>query len=164
MGDTDVAEAIPGEGRLESGAGETPRGESPDDPRAGPDEAVGPGPVDRRLALLAAAGGGAQAGPLQAIINSRLDEFPGLSAQRLFDEVRAAGYPGGYTGVRNYVRTVRPNAAAELVVRSETAAGRQGQVDFATFSLPWGHGHAVVAVLSYSRLQDEYPHRHIRQS
>lgn len=35
--------------------------------------------------------------PYKAIIDSRLDEFPGLSAQRLFDEVRAAGYPGGYT-------------------------------------------------------------------
>ena len=32
--------------------------------------------------------------PYAGIIDSRLEEFPGLSAQRLFDEVRAAGYAG----------------------------------------------------------------------
>ena len=90
--------------------------------------------------------------PYKAIIDSRLEEFPGLSAQRLYDEVRAAGYPGGYTRVRDYVRTARPSPAAESVVRFETPAGRQGQVDFATFSLPWGRRHALVVVLSYSRL------------
>lgn len=90
--------------------------------------------------------------PYTAIIDSRLEEFPGLSAKRLFDEVRAAGYPGGYTRVRDYVRAVRPRPAAEPVVRFETPAGRQGQVDFATFSLPWGRRHALVVVLSYSRL------------
>ena len=34
----------------------------------------------------------------------------------------------------------------------ETPAGRQGQVDFATFTLPWGRRHALVVVLSHSRL------------
>ena len=31
--------------------------------------------------------------PYTGIIEARLEEFPGLSATRLFDEVRAAGYP-----------------------------------------------------------------------
>ena len=90
--------------------------------------------------------------PYTAIIDARLEQYPGLSAQRLFDEVRAAGYPGGYSRVRDYVRAVRPRPAAEPVVRFETPAGRQGQVDFATFSLPWGRRHALLVVLSYSRL------------
>ena len=77
---------------------------------------------------------------------------PGLSAKRLFDEVRAAGYPGGYSRVRDYVRAVRPREPVEAVVRFETPAGRQGQVDFATFTLPWGRRHALVVVLSHSRL------------
>ena len=34
--------------------------------------------------------------PYKAIIAARLEEFPRLSAQRLFDEVRAAGYSGAY--------------------------------------------------------------------
>ena len=35
--------------------------------------------------------------PYTGIVEARLKEFPGLSATRLFDEVRAAGYPGGYS-------------------------------------------------------------------
>ena len=90
--------------------------------------------------------------PYTAIIDARLQEFPGLSAQRLFDEVRAAGYAGSYTRVRDYVRAGRRREPAESVVRFETPAGHQGQVDFATFTLPWGRRHALVGVLSYSRL------------
>ena len=88
----------------------------------------------------------------KGIIGVRLEEYPRLSAKRLFDEVRAAGYTGGYGRVRDYVRSVRPREAEEAVVRFETPAGRQGQVDFATFTLPWGRRHALVAVLGYSRL------------
>ena len=87
-----------------------------------------------------------------AIIDARLEAFPGLSAKRLFEEVRAAGYSGGYTRVRDYVRAARPRPGVEPVVRFETPAGHQGQVDFATFNLPWGRRHALLVVLSYSRL------------
>ena len=87
--------------------------------------------------------------PYKGIIEARLEEYPRLSAQRLYDEVRGAGYTGGYVRVRDYVRALRP---AEAVVRFETPAGRQGQVDFATFTLPWGRRHALVMVLSHSRL------------
>ena len=90
--------------------------------------------------------------PYKAIIDTRLDAFPKLSAQRLFDEVRAAGYPGGYSRVRDYVGAVRPGEPVEVSVRFETPAGRQGQVDFGTFTLPWGRRHALVVVLGYSRL------------
>ena len=104
-------------------------------------EWVETGPLDRDLSS-----GGARYAPLPAmphklapytgIIEARLEEFPGLSAKRLFDEVRA----------------VRPREPVEAVVRFETPAGRQGQVDFATFTLPWGRRHALVVVLSHSRL------------
>ena len=76
--------------------------------------------------------------------------FPELSAKRLFDEIRAAGYPGCYESVRNYVRVARPQEPIEPVVRFETPAGHQGQVDFGTFALPWGRRHALVVVLGYS--------------
>ena len=33
----------------------------------------------------------------QPIIDARLAEFPKLTATRLFDEIRSAGYDGGYT-------------------------------------------------------------------
>ena len=90
--------------------------------------------------------------PYKPIIDARLEEFPKLSAKRLFDEVRAAGYPGCYENVRNYVRVARPREPTDPVVRFETPAGRQGQVDFGTFTLPWGRRHALVVVLGYSRL------------
>ena len=54
---------------------------------------------------------------------------------RLFEEIKAAGYAGGYTQVKEYVRKVRPRAPEEPVVRFETPPGHQGQVDFADFRL-----------------------------
>lgn len=39
--------------------------------------------------------------PYHAIIHERLQAYPELSAVRLFDEVRKAGYPGGITQRRD---------------------------------------------------------------
>ena len=90
--------------------------------------------------------------PYKDIIVSRLGEFPRLTAVRLFDEMKRAGYPGGYTQVKEYVREIRPRPPEEPVVRFETAPGHQGQVDFADFRLPWGKRYALLVVLGYSRL------------
>ena len=90
--------------------------------------------------------------PYKDIIVSRLGEFPRLTAVRLFDEIKRAGYPGGYTQVKEYVREIRPRPPEEPVVRFETAPGHQGQVDFADFRLPWGKRYALLVVLGYSRL------------
>ena len=90
--------------------------------------------------------------PYKGIIEARLQEFPKLSAQRLFDEISAAGYAGGYSRVRDYVRMVRPQEPLDPVVRFETPAARQGQVVFGRFVLSWGARYALVVVLSYSRL------------
>ena len=77
------------------------------------------------------------------ILVSRLGEYPDLTAVRLFEEIKAAGYAGGYTQVKEYVRKVRPRAPEEPVVRFETPPGHQGQVDFADFRLPWGQAVCV---------------------
>lgn len=90
--------------------------------------------------------------PYTGIIRARLEEFPELTAVRLFEEIRAAGYPGGYTQVKEYVREDRPRPSEEPVVRFETEPGQQGQVDFAHFRLPWGRRYALLVVLGYSRL------------
>ncbi|MCY4645531.1 MAG: IS21 family transposase [Gammaproteobacteria bacterium] len=89
--------------------------------------------------------------PYKGIIDARLAEYPKLSAVRLFNEVRAAGFGGGYGRVKRYVREVRPREPVEPVRRFETAPGHQGQVDFADFRLPWGKRHALIVVLGYSR-------------
>jgi transposase len=93
-----------------------------------------------------------QLDPYKAIIQARLESFPLLTAQRLFEELRSVGYPGGYTQVKKYVRSVRPHTPSDPVVRFETPPGFQGQVDFGTFQLPWGRRYALLVVLGYSRL------------
>lgn len=86
------------------------------------------------------------------IITDRLKAYPELSCVRLFAEIQADGYTGGLTQLRGVVRQIRPRAAPEPVVRFETPPGKQAQVDFARFVLPWGVRYALVVVLGYSRL------------
>jgi len=88
----------------------------------------------------------------KAIIETRLAAYPELSAVRLLAEIRAAGFAGSYTQLKEFVRHVRPTPPAEPVIRFETPAGRQAQVDFARFSFPWGVRYALLVVLGYSRL------------
>jgi transposase len=90
--------------------------------------------------------------PYRGIIQERLQSYPRLTAERVFEEIRAAGYAGGYTQIKEYVREIRPRSVEEAVRRFETPAGFQGQVDYATFNLPWGRRYALVVVLGYSRL------------
>jgi transposase len=88
----------------------------------------------------------------QGIIRARLEAYPKLSSVRLLEEIRAAGYDGGYTQLKEYVRRVRPRPPEEPVIRFETAPGRQAQVDFADFKFGWGKRYALMVVLGYSRL------------
>src|SRR5215471_1432897 len=88
----------------------------------------------------------------KAIIETRLAAYPQLSAVRLLAEIRAAGFAGGYTQLKAFVRRVRPTPAPAPVIRFETPAGRQAQVDFARFRFPWGIRYALLVVLGYSRL------------
>ena len=91
-------------------------------------------------------------GPYRALIVARVEAYPRLSSVRLLEEVRAAGYAGGYTQVKEFVRAMRPREEPESVVRFETPAGLQSQVDFGEFKFPWGKRYAPVVVLGYSRL------------
>jgi transposase len=59
---------------------------------------------------------------------------------------------GGYSQLKAFVRQVRPRVAPEPVIRFETPAGRQAQVDFAHVRFPWGIRYALLVVLGYSRL------------
>lgn len=86
------------------------------------------------------------------LIETRLSQYPLLSAVRLFTECRAAGYTGSLTQLKGFVRQVRPRPEPEPVVRFETAPGHQAQVDFAEVKLPWGKRYALLLVLGYSRL------------
>lgn len=93
-----------------------------------------------------------QLDPYQPLIRERLATYPELTAVRLFEEVRAAGYPGSLTQLKGFVRRVRPRPEPEPLVRFETPPGHQGQVDFAEMRLPWGKRYVLLVVLGYSRL------------
>jgi len=70
--------------------------------------------------------------PYKPIITTRLETYPELSAVRLFEECRLAGYAGSLTQLKVFVR--------------------QAQADFAEFRFPWGKRYALLVVLGYSRL------------
>ena len=58
-------------------------------------------------------------------LGERLAAFPGLTAVRLWRELRERGYTGGYTAVKRAVRGIRPEPIAPFEVRFETAPGEQ---------------------------------------
>lgn len=62
--------------------------------------------------------------PYKPIIETRLEALPELSAVPLLEEIRAAGYEGGYTELKEYVRTIRPRED-KVIIRSETPPGYQ---------------------------------------
>lgn len=71
--------------------------------------------------------------PYKAFIRERLAATPRLTAARLDREIRALGYQGGQTTVKDFVRQVRPSPPPVFERRFETAPGKQAQVDFAHF-------------------------------
>jgi transposase len=107
-------------------------------------------PRERRYAARPARAG--KLDPYKSIVEERLKAYPELSSVRLLEEIRAAGYRGGYTQLQEHVQRVRPKRPAEPLVRFETPAGKQAQVDFGKFRLPWGVRHCLLVVLGYSRL------------
>lgn len=90
--------------------------------------------------------------PYRGIVAARLQNYPKLSARRIMEEVREAGYCGGYSQLCLLVNELRPAPEADPVVRFETPPGHQAQVDFAEFRFPWGKRYALLVVLGYSRL------------
>ncbi|WP_459908595.1 IS21 family transposase [Desulfotomaculum defluvii] len=69
--------------------------------------------------------------PYKEYIINRLQKWPELSAQRIFEEIQVKGYPGSERNVRRYVATVRPKKVREFKPY-ETMPGEQAQID-------WGH-------------------------
>jgi len=67
--------------------------------------------------------------PFKPHILKKLNEAPYTTA-RLFREIKEMGYEGGETIVKDFVRKVRPNQGVNAVLRYETKAGVQSQVDW----------------------------------
>jgi transposase len=74
-----------------------------------------------------------------------------LSAVVVLRELRARGYEGGITILREHLARMRPAALPEPVVRFETAPGQQMQVDWAVMRRGPDPLSVFVAVLGHSR-------------
>lgn len=95
--------------------------------------------------------------PYKEHIRARIHEC-NLSAVRLLKEIRSMGYDGGYTILKDFARTLRPNKSySKLTVRFETPPGKQAQCDWGycgQYKDLSGKKHSIYAfvyVLAHSR-------------
>src|SRR5690348_7123811 len=71
--------------------------------------------------------------PFASYLRERIAACPELTGSRLLREIKELGYAGGYTAVKDFLRTIRPRALQAFERRFETPPGKQAQVDFAYF-------------------------------
>jgi len=74
-----------------------------------------------------------------------------IPATVLFDEIKASGFTGGITILRDYMATLKPKCRPDTLVRFETPPGQQMQVDWGAFRLGPVKVSAFVATLGFSR-------------
>ncbi|MCD6214195.1 MAG: IS21 family transposase [Candidatus Desulfofervidus sp.] len=88
-------------------------------------------------------------------INDMFDQYPGISAVRIYEEIRKMDYTGGISILRNYLRTLRPPSKTFLHIT--TLPGEEAQVDWAyAGTVPNGESsqrmYCFLMVLSFSSM------------
>jgi transposase len=74
-----------------------------------------------------------------------------IPATVLLRELRALGYRGGYSILKDHLATLRPVIEPEPLIRFETDPGRQMQCDFATIRRGRDRLAVFIATLGWSR-------------
>jgi len=88
--------------------------------------------------------------PFIGQIQELLKDFPKITAQRVYEEISAAGYDGGISILQERLRLLRPTPKKTPVIRFETAAGLQGQMDWSPYTINFlRHGKITVNCFSY---------------
>jgi transposase len=72
--------------------------------------------------------------PYKDYLRGRL-EVADFTAQRLFQDIQAQGYTGGYNLVKRFVAPLRAEHHRQAVIRFETQPGHQAQIDWSAFGL-----------------------------
>jgi transposase len=96
--------------------------------------------------------------PYEPLLRELLARYPNLTVERALQELRARGFAGHYTIVRQRMRLLRPRQAPAPVARFETGAGQQAQMDFGVYDLDFTREgrrrvYLFSYLLSYSRRQ-----------
>src|SRR4029450_1125156 len=74
-------------------------------------------------------------------VRDTLAQYPRLRATRLFEMIRARGYPGSVGQLRRVVRTLRPSVTPTLYRRLTTLPAEEAQIDWGAFGMiRIGHG------------------------
>jgi len=73
--------------------------------------------------------------PFEKTITLLLEKYPKITGERLFEELRLAGYEGGISILRDRLRSVRPGPKQTPVIRFETEPGIQGQMDWSPYRI-----------------------------
>jgi transposase len=82
-------------------------------------------------------------------IKKTLEQYPDISGVRLYETLKDAGYTGGISIVRDLLGKRRPKEQGP-VIRFETEAGKQGQMDWSPYTLPFTRtGKATVQCFSF---------------
>jgi transposase len=83
-------------------------------------------------------------------IEGLLKRYPNITVIRLREELQALGYQGGYTALREHVKTLRAPSAAVPIQRFETGPGAQAQMDWAVYTIEFSsEGLRRVNLFSY---------------
>jgi hypothetical protein len=85
-----------------------------------------------------------------------------LTATRVLREIRALGYAGGYSVLKEYVRLIRRRPRRRPHLRFETEKGKQGQVDLSFYTVDF-RGQATDAVSFSMVFGSESPPKNVAE-
>jgi transposase len=85
-----------------------------------------------------------------AFVQELLTRWPAITAVRVHEELRARGFVGGHTIVKDLVHRLRPQPCRQPVLRFETGPGVQAQMDYAVYEIDFTEeGRRRVNLFSY---------------